>query len=90
MSGIPGPGRLMGSLLSSSGRRFESFLDRTVERLGVTGYTLNTTAEMHAAWCARRLRLAMQAAFQFSPYTQSRMFLTLGILATAEVDDDLF
>jgi hypothetical protein len=34
-SNLPGPGRPLGQLLSSAGRRFEAVVDRTAARLGL-------------------------------------------------------
>jgi hypothetical protein len=49
-SSIPGPGRLVGSLLSSAGRRVEVAIDRFAERrlgLGPTVAALKIAAELH-------------------------------------------
>ncbi|KAH9939229.1 uncharacterized protein BXZ73DRAFT_88953 [Epithele typhae] len=40
-------------------------------------------------WRARWMSLITSSAFQLSPAVQSRAFVALGILATADVDDDL-
>lgn len=40
-------------------------------------------------WRARWMSLITSSAFQLSPAVQTRAFVSLGILATSEVDDDL-
>ncbi|KAL4251095.1 Ras-GAP domain-containing protein [Abortiporus biennis] len=40
-------------------------------------------------WRARWMSLVTSSAFQLSPAIQTRAFVTLGVLATSDVDDDL-
>ena len=40
-------------------------------------------------WRARWMSLVTSSAFQLSPAVQTRAFVSLGILATSDVDDDL-
>jgi hypothetical protein len=50
MTGIPGPGRIVGSMLSSAGRRFERALDRFAENrlgLGPNAAALRLTSALH-------------------------------------------
>jgi hypothetical protein len=50
MTGIPGPGRLVGALLASAGRRFERAVDRFAEErlgLGPTQAALRLTSALH-------------------------------------------
>ncbi|KDQ15349.1 hypothetical protein BOTBODRAFT_54648 [Botryobasidium botryosum FD-172 SS1] len=49
-----------------------------------------STVGLANAWRARWMSLVTSTAFQLSPYIQSRAFVVLGSLATADVDDDLF
>ena len=40
-------------------------------------------------WRARWMSLITSSAFQLSPAVQTRAFVSLGVLATSDVDDDL-
>ncbi|KAA1466679.1 hypothetical protein DENSPDRAFT_831556 [Dentipellis sp. KUC8613] len=59
------------------------FLMRVMESAAQSKGLLNV-------WRARWMSLVTATAFQVSPAVQSRAFVVLGALATAEVDDDFF
>ncbi|OBZ70421.1 Neurofibromin [Grifola frondosa] len=51
--------------------------------------TISGTRGLLNVWRARWMSLITSSAFQLSPAVQTRAFVTLGILATSDVDDDL-
>ncbi|OJT09503.1 Neurofibromin [Trametes pubescens] len=51
--------------------------------------TISATQGLLNVWRARWMSLITSSAFQLSPAVQSRAFVSLGVLATSDVDDDL-
>ncbi|KAH9854976.1 hypothetical protein C2E23DRAFT_883516 [Lenzites betulinus] len=49
----------------------------------------SSSTGMLNTWRARWMSLITSSAFQLSPAVQSRAFISLGVLATSDVDDDL-
>ncbi|CAL1700085.1 unnamed protein product [Somion occarium] len=96
----PGILRSFGLRKASRGNDFESYdpdtdkeridlLENLTSFLGRIMKAISGSSGLLNVWRARWMSLITSSAFQFSPAIQTRAFISMGMLATSDVDDDL-